>query len=183
MEDEIRETLLHVLACFSAVQKILDFDNEPGAYCQCWLSSRMPIGGYGVPTAQTLVGTFQGLSFSSISSENFDPLETSSYVGWAVSGLSPRATGQVWHLSVTQVHEVFYFLHCWFWIQSFSAENNYAKRIEVVHWAVSGHSTSRWAPNPNAQASLQHRNSITLFAPYYLWFLKSIILVQVNTSI
>ena len=43
MEDEIRETLLHVLACFSAVQKILDFDNEPGAYCQCWLSSRMPI--------------------------------------------------------------------------------------------------------------------------------------------
>ena len=77
-----------------------------------------------------------------------------------------------------KVHKVFYCLHCWFWIQTFSAENNWAKRIEVVHWAVSGHSTSCWAPNPNTQASLQHRNSITLFAPYYLWFLKSIILYQ-----
>ena len=49
MEDEIRETLLHVLACFSAVQKILDFGSEPGAYCQCWLSSPYPdlTGRYG----------------------------------------------------------------------------------------------------------------------------------------
>ena len=42
IEDEIRETLFHVLACFSEVQKILDFDNEPGAYCQCWLSPVCP---------------------------------------------------------------------------------------------------------------------------------------------
>ena len=72
-------------------------------------------------------------------------------------------------------HTIFHFFHHDRF--NYSLENNWAERIEVVHWAVSGHSTSCWAPNPNTQASLQHRNSITLFAPYYLWFLESIILL------
>ena len=40
--------------------------------------------------------------------------------------------------------------------------------------------TSCWAPNHNTQASLQRRNSTSLFAPYYLWFLESIILNNIR---